>query len=180
MSLATRCRRERRGRRRSATRASKPAIGTPIGPAPDSPADASTTPTCHVRPQRHGLSSEIAVGRGREPRREVAVDQRNDDLRFRIAEADVELDDLGTVAGQHQPGVEKAAVLRAFARACPRYTGSTISRMMRACIGLIDQRARRERAHAAGVRPSIAVEDALVILRRHQRLRARAVAEREE
>ena len=44
----------------------------------------------------------------------------------------------------------------------------------------IHQRARRERAHAAGVRPAVVVEDALVILRRADRDGARAVADREE
>ena len=38
----------------------------------------------------------------------------------------------------------------------------------------VDQRARRERAHAAGVRPAIVVEDPLVILRRCRSARARA------
>ena len=38
---------------------------------------------------------------------------------------------------------------------------------------VVDQRARRERAHPAGVRPAVVVEDALVILRGADRQRAR-------
>jgi hypothetical protein len=41
-------------------------------------------------------------------------------------------------------------------------------------------RRRRIGAHAAGVRPSVAVADALVVLRAGERRRARSVAEREE
>ena len=52
--------------------------------------------------------------------------------------------------------------------------------MMRACERRVDQRARRERAHAAGVRPAVVVEDPLVILRGADRQRARAVADDEE
>ena len=44
----------------------------------------------------------------------------------------------------------------------------------------INQRTRRERAHAAGVRPFVVVEDALVILRGTERNGAPAVAEGEE
>ncbi len=44
----------------------------------------------------------------------------------------------------------------------------------------VHERARRERAHAAGVRAPVAVEDALVILRGADRERPRAVAHDEE
>ena len=44
----------------------------------------------------------------------------------------------------------------------------------------IDERARRERAHPAGVRPAVFVEDALVILSRSDGQRTRAVADDEE
>ena len=44
----------------------------------------------------------------------------------------------------------------------------------------VDERARRERAHAARVRPAIAVEDALVVLRGAEGDRALAVTDREE
>ena len=44
----------------------------------------------------------------------------------------------------------------------------------------IDDRRRRIGAHAAGIRPLVAVEGALVVLRRRQRQRGLAVAEREE
>ena len=45
----------------------------------------------------------------------------------------------------------------------------------------VDERARRERAHAAGIRPAVVIEDALVILGRRRAAIARvAVTEREE
>src|SRR5439155_5062393 len=44
----------------------------------------------------------------------------------------------------------------------------------------VDERTWRERTHATGVRPTILVEDALVILRRADRNRARAVRNAEE
>ena len=44
----------------------------------------------------------------------------------------------------------------------------------------VDDRRRRIGAHAAGIRSLVAIEGALVILRRSQRERGRAVAEREE
>ena len=44
----------------------------------------------------------------------------------------------------------------------------------------VDERARRERAHAAGIRTAITVEDPFVILGRPDRHRARSIADREE
>ena len=46
--------------------------------------------------------------------------------------------------------------------------------------GGVEQRTRRERAHSAGIRTPIVVEDPLVILRRSDRQRAGAVADKEE
>ena len=59
-------------------------------------------------------------------------------------------------------------------------TGSTISRITRACERRIKQRTRRKRAHAAGIRSTIVVEDTFVILGGADRQRARAVADEEE
>ena len=59
------------------------------------------------------------------------VDQRQDDLRFGIAEPDVELDDLRAVRCQHQADVQKAAERMALGGHAAM-TGSTISRMTRA------------------------------------------------
>ena len=45
---------------------------------------------------------------------------------------------------------------------------------------LLDERDRSIRAHAAGIRPAIAVEQSLVILRRRQRDHALAVGQHED
>ena len=72
---------------------------------------------------------------------------------------------FGPSHGQHQARRRESRGTRCPRCAVPRSTGSTISRITRACSRVVEQRARRERAHAAGVRPAIVVEDALVILR---------------
>ena len=61
----------------------------------------------------------------------------------------------------------------------PSSTGSTISLITRALDLGRDQRARRERAHAAGVRAAIVVVDALVILRRRHAHERAAVGQHE-
>ncbi len=59
-------------------------------------------------------------------------------------------------------------------------TGSTISPHHPRVHRRVDQRARRERAHASGIRPLVIVEYPLVILGRADRERARPVAHGEE
>ena len=106
------------------------------------------------------------VGAGDEQRQQRLVDERQDDLRFRIAEPHVELDHLRArrrSASGRRRGSRETDGLRA---AIPAITGSTISRMIARLERGVEQRARRERAHPAGVRPAVVVEDALVILRR--------------
>src|SRR3546814_8118789 len=49
---------------------------------------------------------EHAVGAGDERRQQVRHQAHEDHLAFRITEAHVVLDELGTVAGDHQAGVE--------------------------------------------------------------------------
>ena len=123
--------------------------------------------------------SSVAVRGRRQTRRELPVDQRHDDLRFGIAEPHVELDHLRAVAGQHQAGVEEAAILVPLGAHAAHHRVDDLAHDARLHRG-VDQRARRERAHPAGVRSLVVVEDALVVLRRRQRHRAAAVADREE
>ena len=179
--LSSSFRSERRRRRRARPPASRPSIGDArLGSTPDTRATRARRrrDLSWLERERDDAGSAPSAARPA-ARQQIAVDQRQHDLRLGIAEPDVELDDLRAVARQHQPGVEKAAILVAFG-AHPRSTGSTISRMMRASQRGVEQRARRERAHAAGVRPLVAVEDALVILRRADRRARAAVAQREE
>ena len=72
-----------------------------------------------------------------------------------------------------RPDEEHAAERRRPRAAIPASVGSTISRMTRACTSAVDDGRGRVRAHAAGVRPAVAVADALVVLgRRRARRRA--------
>ena len=97
------------------------------------------------------------------------------DLRLGIAEADVELDHLGTVRGQHESDVKESAE-RIPSAAIPRnHRVDDLAHHPIVKRG-IDERARRERSHAAGVRTTIVVEDSLVILRRTDRKCPAAVA----
>ena len=93
-------------------------------------------------------------------------------LRFGIAEPDVELDDLGPVGGQHQADVEKPAERMSLGRHSRDHRIDDLTHHTRVQRS-VDQRAWGERAHAAGVRPVIVVEDALVVLRGADRQRPR-------
>ena len=115
---------------------------------------------------------------GRSERLEqVALEPGHEHLRLGIAEPRVELEHARAVVGEHQPR-EQAADER---RAAP---GELVDHRL---VDLLDERVRvgepahgRVRAHAAGVRPEIAVARALEVLRRTERERARAVAERKQ
>ena len=116
------CRREIRDTLERADAASRPAIGSAASsPDPGYPPEASTTPTSWSRLNAIGAASSAPSGRsGEQVRRQRAVDRRYHDLRLGVAEPDVELDHLGAVAGQHQPGVQESAVLGCPRRASPR------------------------------------------------------------
>ena len=109
---------------------------------------------------------------------QLFVEHGQHDLRFRIAEPHVELDDLGAVRGQHQPDIEKPAIRVSFAlhplEHGPHDLVDDPTFDLRR-----DERARRECSHPAGVRTSIVIEDPLVVLRRTERDERRAVGEDE-
>ena len=94
---------------------------------------------------------------------DVAGEPHHQHLAFRVAEAGVELDHLGAFVGRHQSGVEHAAIGGALlghvadGRLDDQFVGLPYQ------IGCEDGRGRIG-AHAAGVRPQIAVEGALVVL----------------
>ena len=128
--------------------------------------------------RRAGLV-ELAVRHGEEELGGVGGQQREHDLGLGVAEAHVVLNDLGAVGGQHEPGVEHAAVVDAAAAQLldQRQDGGVHERRpsRRVHVGH-----RRVGAHAAGVGPGVAVADALEVLRRDERHGARAVAEDEQ
>jgi len=110
---------------------------------------------------------------------EIAFEQRNDRLGLRIAEPAVELEDTRTVLGQHQAGVQQADERRSSRRELGE-NRNVDSLDERKCIGRAHTRDRRIRPHASRVRPLVAVEGPFEVLRRDERQRCAAVADREE
>ena len=121
-----------------------------------------------------------ALGAAEQKFEQIVVEPSEDRLGFRVAEADVELDQLGAV--RRRSSGRRTARRETARRAwpCRRPSASTISRITRSLKRRRQQRRRRIGAHAAGVRPGVAVADALVVLRAGEGRRARSVAEREE
>ena len=95
-------------------------------------------------------------------------------LRFRIAEAHVELDHLGPIGRHHQSRVEKAGEAgRAHRRLNDGVENSlSVSRSYDAPIAVS--------AHASGVRARVAVVDGFVILRCFERNHVAPVADHDE
>ena len=96
-------------------------------------------------------------------------------LCLRIAQADVELQDLGPVGSHHQTGVEKAGEAVASHRrgqddACP---GSR-------CVCAASESGSRNTRPCRRCWDLVAVEDGFVVLRRRERHDVAAVAERDE
>ena len=137
-----------------------------------------TTPANRSAPRRHVRCRSSPAAAAASSGSQRFIDAREDDLRFRIAQPYVELDDLRTGRGQHQADVEKSAERLAFSGHAGDHRLDDLARHARLERG-VHQRARRERAHAAGIRPAVVVEDALVILRGTDRQRAFAVADEE-
>ena len=132
-----------------------------------------------VREGRRLRPAQVSIGHGEEELRGVDVQQRQHHLGLGVPEAHVVFDDLRAVRGQHEAGVEHAAVVDATAaqlldqRADGRVHDGVHHRP-------VHVRHRRVSPHATGVRPGVAVADALEVLRRHQRDGVGAVAEHEE
>ena len=110
---------------------------------------------------------------------QLRPEPHGEDLRLGIAEADVVLDEARRAVLDHQPDIEHA-----LERGPPpdhlgeRRADDTGDR----CLGHLRGHHRRRRvgAHAAGVRPAIAVEGALVVLRGAEKEQVLPVGENEE
>ena len=100
-------------------------------------------------------------------------------LRFRVAEARVVFDQLGTVLRNHQASEQHALVRTSHGlQGADRRQHDFVERAL-----FHRRRHDRDRgvgAHAAGVRTLVAVKHALVVLRRDERQRVFAVRENEE
>ena len=86
---------------------------------------------------------------------------------------------FGTLGRDHQPGIEHALVGRAHVLHGTQRRLHDFGHDARAHRG-VDNWRRRIGAHAAGIRPLVAIECALVVLRRSKRQRRFAVAQGEE
>src|SRR5438309_1696388 len=123
--------------------------------------------------------AEAATGNGMQQLREIAVDQRHDRLALRIAEADIILDQLGTLVGKHQPGIKHSAE----GRSCLGHgSGSRKNDLLhRPLLEVVGQdRSGGIGTHSAGIWAGVAFTDALVILCRGERYGVLAVDEREQ
>ena len=100
-------------------------------------------------------------------------------LAFGIAEAHVVFENLGSIRGEHQPGIEHAAERGAARLHGPQRRQHDLVHGAR---GERRRQGGRRRIgpHAAGIWSMIAVEDPLVILRRGERNGVLAIAERKE
>ena len=113
--------------------------------------------------------------RGEQERSKRDREPGQDDLRLRVAEPDVHLEQPRAVHRQHQPGVEEATERRAATgellqdREVDRSNDPSGRR-------LVEIRERRIGAHTAGVRPAVAAEQPLVVACRWQGDRSAAVA----
>ena len=123
---------------------------------------------------------QLAGSRAHQQRRQIVGDRRQNHLRFRIAEPDIELDDLRAVRSQHQADEQEAAELAALAAHAfeDRAARSRSSRAPAVAASNSELGAYAPMPPVFG--PCVAVERALVILGRTERHRARAVAQHEE
>jgi len=121
----------------------------------------------------------LAGGRSVRDLGEVFAQQRQDNLRFGIAQPAIEFDHLRTVARQHQPGIEHPTVGQTtFAEGRDHWIDderTELTRIRGHCPGR-----RRKCPHAARVWPDVAITDAFVVTGRHQWDRDVAVDQGEE
>ena len=121
-----------------------------------------------------------AVGHCPHDVHQVGLQARQDHLRLRVAEARVEFEHLRAFFGQHEAAVEHAAIVvrERFARRGGRRGLHDVHHGRQLFVGHDGH--RRVHAHAARVRTAVAVEGALVVLRRGHAERAAARDERQK
>ena len=132
-----------------------------------------------VRAPARRVAGQLAMRRGVQQLQQVAFQPQQQRLAFRIAETDVEFDQPWALRRQHQPGEEHAgeggAACCHLIQAGPDDVGHH-----RVALRIGEGRRRGVGAHAAGVGAQVAVEGALVVLRRAEEQRGLAVAQRED
>ena len=151
----------------------------PRSPSAGYPSAASTTVTVAPAGAPDLDAGCVALRGSRQDLEEICVEQGHDRLRLGIAEAAVELENARAVRGQHESGVQQPDEGRATRRELGENGG--VHRFDETpCLERSYTRDRRVRTHAARVRPLVAVEGALEVLRGYQRQRVVPVADREE
>src|SRR5438128_6909152 len=120
--------------------------------------------------------AQASARRGGEHSEEVVFEQRDDRLRLGIPETAIGLEDARPRVGQHQAGVERTDERRPAPRELLEHGAvDAVHDLLR-----VDALDGRVRAHAARVRPRVAVADALEVLRDGKRARSGAVGDRED
>ena len=115
---------------------------------------------------------QVPLGTGQQHRRQLRSQEGHQGFAFGIAEAAVELDHLGAVGGEHQAGIDHAAVVDATVPQC-RQGGLQHAAAHRLQTRRIEQGRRGISPHAASVGSGVAFADALVVLgggQQHHRL----------
>ena len=120
------------------------------------------------RAQRSLHQGAVADRGAEQCRGELAVEQRQENLRLGVAEAGVELEDHRAFVGEHQAGVQHAAIRGPVARHPPRDRLEDLGDCALERVAA-EPRHRGEGAHAAGVRPGVPDAEPLVVARRRQR-----------
>ena len=100
---------------------------------------------------------------------DVAFDQRQHHLSFGVAETGVELDHLDTLRGFHQSGIQHT---RQRTTLCTHGRRGRFQNMLQGKSPILigDERQTRVGAHTACVRSLVAIEGALVVLRKRHRI----------
>ena len=130
--------------------------------------------------QRRSMWPSMPVGAAEQQLAEIGHQPRQQRLAFRVAEADVVLQQL-RAARRSASGRRRARPGRAcLRRPCRRRSAGTISAIARSVSAGRHARRRRIGAHAAGVRAGVALADALVVLRGAERQHARPVDQGEQ
>ena len=120
------------------------------------------------------MAGEPALGGGNQGGDEVALHAVHQRLRFRVAEADVELEHFGALGGHHQAGIQEAGELRPF----DGREDDSVEDV--AGLSTTQDTGVAIRAHAAGVRAGVAVINSFVVLSGSERNGIAAVAEGDE
>ncbi len=125
-----------------------------------------------------GCVVEAAGGGGHQQGRQRGLDERKDHLRFGVAEPHIEFDDPRPQGRQHEAGIEEPPERVPFGHHALQHRQDDVvldARLQRR----VDQGARGEGPHAAGVRPLVVVVDALVVLGGQQPAEGAAIGDHE-